>query len=37
MGRKKIEIVKGYKATDKNMICNGGDAPFQYKLGKEYK
>ena len=33
MGRKKIEILTGYKATDKDMKCRD----FKYKLGKEYK
>ena len=33
MGRKKIEIVKGFKATDKDLKCRD----FQYKIGKEYK
>ena len=35
MTRKKI--VKGYKATNKDMICNPNNNPFQYELGKEYK
>ena len=37
MGRKKIEIVKGYKAVNKNLEATGGYTPFKYKIGKEYK
>ena len=34
---KKIEVVKGFKATDKDMICSPIGNKFQYELGKEYK
>ena len=37
MGRKKIEIVKGFKAVNKELEATGGDTPFKYKIGKEYK
>ena len=37
MPRKKVEIVKGFKATNKDMVCNPNGKTFQYELGKEYK
>ena len=39
MARKKVEveIVKGYKATDKDMICNPNGNKKKYQLGKWYK
>ena len=37
MGRKKIEMVKGFKAVNKELEATRGDTPFKYKIGKEYK
>ena len=37
MGRKKIEVMKGYKAVNKDLEATGGNTPFKYKIGKEYK
>ena len=32
--KKEEKIMKGYKATNKDMICNPDNNPFKYELGK---